>query len=229
MSTELPVSLPDRASPSPRHMTLSEYVLNEVRQQIVLGQLAPGSRIAVDQLAEQLGSSRIPVREAIRQLEAEGLLVSVPRRGVMVREVRDQDIEDAYQLLEAAELLVARRAAEAITPAHIERMHHWVDEMLRLHDSPASAEMLMAHRSFHFVMFDAVGPGLLLRYITMLWHACERFVVAAMSDDVQPRSSVEKHRDFIAFLEAQDVEGLIRHIQLHLQASRERARRQLAE
>lgn len=213
----------------PRHLTLAEFVLDELRKRIVLGQLAPGSRMAVDRLAEELGSSRIPVREGLRQLEAEGLVVSVPRRGVMVRDVYEQDIDDAYGLLEAAELLAAARAVERVTPEMLDRMNYWADEMLRLCDEPDPAAMLVAHRSFHFTVFDAVGNGLLLRHTKMLWNACERFVAAAISDDERGRANVEQHKEFIPLLERKDAEGLIELTRQHLQASRLRAHHALSQ
>lgn len=194
----------------------------------MLGQLAPGSRMAVDKLADELGSSRIPVREALRQLEAEGLVVSVPRRGVMVREVDEQDIDDAYGLLEAAEVLAASRAVERVTPEMLSRMTYWADEMLRLGDRPDPEAMLVAHRSFHFTVFETLDHGLLLRHTKMLWNACERFVVASISDNNHARSNVEQHKEFIPLLERKDEEKLTELTRQHLQASRRRAHHALS-
>lgn len=213
---------------SSRHLTLAEFVLQEIRQRIVLGHLPAGSRVEVDKLAHELGSSRIPVREAIRQLEAEGLVYSIPRRGVVVREVHPQDIDDAYQLLEAAELLAAKRAAKQITPATLEQMRYWAGEIVRLRDAPRSEAMLIAHRSFHLAMFEAVGDGLLLQHIKMLWYACERYVCAAMPEDESRwHATADEHLEFVTLLEKQDVRGLTRLIRQHLQASLKRAHSRL--
>lgn len=210
------------------HKTLAAYVLEELRSRIILGELEAGSRLAVDQLSDELGSSRIPVREALRQLEAEGLVVSIPHRGVMVRGVHEQDIDDAYDLLEAAELLAVARAAKSVTPALLARLRRDSEEMLQLSATPTSKAMHMAHRSFHFAVFDQLGNGLLFRHIHMLWNSCERFVVAAMSDVHDNRLNVEQHMDYIPLLERQDAEGLADLTRRHLQESRSRAKRRLA-
>lgn len=148
----------------------------------------PGSRVDVDKLAEELGSSRIPVREAVRQLEAEGLVVNIPRRRVVAPEVHSQDIDDAYQLLEVVELLAAQRAVKTVTPETLEPMRTWAEEMDRLVDQPRSEAMLVAHRSFHFSMLSCPGVGVLLRPLRMLRHACKRFLAASMPD---PRACLQ--------------------------------------
>ncbi|MGH3321518.1 MAG: GntR family transcriptional regulator [Streptosporangiaceae bacterium] len=213
--------------PRPRHLTLAEFVLDEIRQRIVLGRLEPGARIEVDKLAEDLGSSRIPVREAVRRLEAEGLVVSIPRRGVIVTEVHAQDIDDAYELLESVELLAAQRAVKSATPEVLGTMRYWADEMDRLVDLPRSEEMLVAHRSFHFAMFETVGEGILLRHLRMLWHACERFLAASMPDPERAESAHREHGQLIELLDQRDVAGLTGLIRHHLRASCERAHRRL--
>lgn len=210
-----------------RHRTLAEFVLDEIRQRIVLGALAPGTRIDVDELADELGSSRIPVREAIRRLEAEGLVLNMPRRGVVITAVRSQDIDDAYELLESAELLAARRAVSRVTPRVLETMRHWAAEMDRLTGQPHSAEMLVAHRSFHFAMFEMAGDGILLRHLQMLWHTCERFLTAAMPDPGRAESAHREHHELVDLLARQDAGELAGLIRRHLRASCERAHSQL--
>lgn len=207
-----------------RHKTLSEFVLDELRKRIVLGYLAPGTRLAVDEVADELGSSRIPVREALRQLEAEGLIEGLPRRGVKVREMCKQDIDDAYGLLEAAELLAVHRATNKVSDAMLQEMHYWSDEMVRLFEAPPDPEaMLIAHRSFHFVVFDAIGEGLLLRHTKMLWNSCERFVMAAISDSGQRRENIEQHKEYIPLFKQKDTVGLTNLTRKHLEVSRQRA------
>lgn len=213
----------------PRHRTLAEYVLDELRQWVVLGKIPPGARLEVDKLADDLGSSRIPVREAVRQLESEGLLANIPRRGVIVPEVRSQDIDDAYHLLESVELLAAQRAVKTVTAGTLEAMRTWAQEMDRLVDQPRSEAMLVAHRSFHFAMFETVGEGILLRHLRMLWYACERFLTASMPDPERADSAHQEHWRLIELLETGDVEEMTELLRHHLRASRERAHRRLAE
>lgn len=221
------------ARPAParrRHATLTEYVLEELRQRIVLGQLAPGTRLDADLLASELGSSRIPVREALRQLEAEGLVVNRPRRSVQVREMRLQDVDEAYDLLEFAEDLALAKAVKCITPEAIESMRHWASELKRLEDSDEPAQTLIAHRSFHFTLFEALGDGPLLRHLRMLWHSCERYLVAAMRDQPDTHASAHGHEDFIELLASNaPLSAIQKELRLHLRASRERAKSALRD
>lgn len=216
-------------SSKPYHATLAEFVLNELRKQIVLGELEAGSRLEADQLAKELGSSRIPIREALRQLEAEGLVVNNPRRGVLVREVYKQDIDDAYDMLECVELLAIKRAAAHITPELIKRMQQRSAELELLeHQADSASEVLAAHRSFHFMMFEAIGDGPLLRHLTMLWHACERYVVAGMKNEPPTHSSDQTHAEFVERIaEGQSVREIQKVIKDHLRVSRARAHRAL--
>ena len=210
--------------PTPRHLTLAEFAVDELRQRIVLGELQAGSRLEIDHLAKQLGSSRIPLREAVRQLEAEGLIINNPRRGVLVCEIRAQDIDDAYDLLEFAESLALRRTAKCITPEVIERMRFWSEEIRRLEDQPGSVEMLLAHRAFHFMTFEAIDDGPLLRHLKMLWYSCERYIVAAMREQPRVHARGHDHENFVALLASgENVSELHRAIRLHLRASRARA------
>jgi DNA-binding GntR family transcriptional regulator len=99
------------------HKPLRTLVLDELREQIISGELEQGSRIVEDQVARELGVSRNPVREALRVLEAEGLVEMNARRGAAVAAVSDSDVEHVFEMREAFESFAARLAARRVTPA----------------------------------------------------------------------------------------------------------------
>ena len=102
-----------------RRRNLAEDVADHLRDAILTGQLRPGTRIDQDAIAEQLGVSRLPVREALIALDQEGLIRTIPRRGSYVQQLRRDDIADHYQLFGRVAGLAAARAAERITDAEL--------------------------------------------------------------------------------------------------------------
>jgi DNA-binding GntR family transcriptional regulator len=101
---------------------LREIVLEALREAIVSGVLEPGERLMEIQLAEEMGVSRTPVREAIRKLELEGFVVMIPRKGAYVAGVSHKDVQDVFEIRRALEVLAAGLAAEKATDEEIEQM-----------------------------------------------------------------------------------------------------------
>lgn len=203
-----------------RPVTLGEFVLDELRRRIVLGDYPPGTRLTIDSLARDLDSSPMPVREAVHELEAEGLLDTAPHKGAVVAGFRRRDIEDAYEMLATMEVLVVERAAQAATAEQVSEMRHWLEEMRRLLGRPYGEEMLETHRAFHFALFDGAGEGVLLRHVRMLWHVCERYVFAAMPDNDRPARGQEEHERLVELVEQHDVNGIAEHLRMHLANSK---------
>lgn len=101
---------------------LRDRVRDEIRQRIIDGDYAPGTRIVERDLADELGVSRIPVREAFRMLETEGFVAVVPRRGVVVRRLSEDDVAELFDVRETLEVLACRRAAERAGKAELNRL-----------------------------------------------------------------------------------------------------------
>lgn len=110
--------------PGPRNGStpLRDQVRDDLRQRIVTGALVPGQRIVERDIAQQLGVSRLPVREAIRMLEAEHVVEMIPRRGVVVRRLKKRDVEELFDAREALEVLAVQQAAQRATDAELRRL-----------------------------------------------------------------------------------------------------------
>lgn len=208
-------ALPRPATPE----TLVEYVTEQVRNRIILGQLKPGERVPLYGLAEEFGISRIPLREALRQLEAEGLVDNVPRRGTVVRELSRRDLVDAFSMLATIEVTAAERAAAATDEETLERLREASLRMRRYGRDRVSVEMLLAHRDFHFAFFDRAGQGILLHHLRMLWHTCERYVMHGMPDSDRQESSRLEHVELLDCIEQGDSAAAAEVLRHHLQAS----------
>lgn len=216
------------AGRSPRAVTtLTEWAIEELRRRIVMGELRAGAHVPLDLLAEELGVSRVPLREAVRRLEAEGLIVNVPRRGAVVTPLDLNDVEDAYQMLEVAEMIAIERAAASADTTSTEQMHYWLDAMRSALHEPVSEEMLIAHRAFHFSLFNGVGEGVLLRHLAMLWNTCERYVMASMPDHRRAKDALHEHEQLVHYIERGDAQGACEHLRRHLRSSLQSVKRKL--
>jgi DNA-binding GntR family transcriptional regulator len=105
-----------------RYRTVEEMVTAAIREAVLSGVYGPGERLPQEHLAESLGVSRIPVRAALKQLEAEGLVVFVPHRGATVRALEATDVEEIYQLRILLEAFVLRSAIELVTPEELDEL-----------------------------------------------------------------------------------------------------------
>lgn len=219
-----------RVTPPPG--TVTEFVTEQIRDRIVLGHLRPGDRLPVYSLAEELGVSRVPLREAVRQLEAESLVDNLPRRGTVVRALSARDIYEAFIMLRRIEDIAATQAAETGMNVSVPEMRRCLDEMATLIDSgvdTASLDLLHAHRAFHFAMFAATGRGgLLYRHLCMLWNTAERYVINSRTPERLGAAHCE-HTNLMQQIENRDVEGTRRALIHHVEAAWEGTRAFLAE
>lgn len=145
----------------------SDMVTARLRELIMIGELKPGEQLRQRQLSSQLGVSQTPVREALRRLESEGLVVSDAFRGSTVAEARMGATEENYQVRAALEGLGAALAAAVITEeqlAHLEGLHQRLTAVTDDHDAYAQL-----NREFHFSIYSYANSPLLLSLMRLLW------------------------------------------------------------
>lgn len=202
--------------------TVTDFVTEEIRDRIVLGVLPPGAKVPVYELAKELDVSRVPLREAVRQLEAESLVDNLPRRGSVVRHLSEQDLRDSFEVLRMIEPIAARRAAASANAAVADELEELLARIDKLseQDVPENrVEMLHAHRAFHFALFRAAGNGVLQRHLCMLWNTCERYVMRALPDADRQKQAGEEHTELVRALRAGDPDRAAHVLEGHLQAS----------
>ncbi|MGD9701795.1 MAG: GntR family transcriptional regulator [Acidimicrobiia bacterium] len=181
------------------HRTLREIVSDEIRGMITRGELKPGERLFEDRLAEQLGVSRNPVREAIRALEGTGLVEVVPRRGAYVSEF---DVAQVRQLLElrcVLEAYAAERAARHHTDADLERLDSCIEEGRKASAEQDYVQAASYHRQFHIAIEQASANAYITGVVAPLRHQTELvFSVLLDSRGVHSWDEHERIRDAIA-------------------------------
>lgn len=147
----------------------AEYVLARLRQAIVNGHLGPGDPIHQEAVAEKLGVSATPVREALRRLEAEGAIVYVPNRGATVAELSAPNVQDLYALRSKVEGLATMFATQR-GREELEDIQRLNDELSELAAAGAPGDALGSlNRRFHFAIYRAARSQLLLTHIETLW------------------------------------------------------------
>jgi DNA-binding GntR family transcriptional regulator len=159
------------------HRTLAEKAFDTLHAAIITGQLRPGARLPIEELADVLEMSPMPIREAVRRLDAAGFVENIPHRGARVTELSVTDLAEVYEARLALEPLAVRRAAErfdereaAVATAQLNALNELPDD-----NSP---ETWAAHTAFHFALYDAGASTWLLRLIQPLWETSQRYRLA---------------------------------------------------
>jgi DNA-binding GntR family transcriptional regulator len=170
---------------------MAEAALAELQDSILSGELAPGAPLRLEELADRLGMSISPVREAVRRLEGLGLAVHVPHCGARVSELALDDLRDAYEVRLLLEPRAVRRAAErfAADDAGAARAHL---------AAYAQSRDRVEHAAFHFALYRASHSEWLLRLIRPAWENCERYRAISL----QRRGYAEIDRQHERILEA---------------------------
>ncbi|MFE6223139.1 MULTISPECIES: GntR family transcriptional regulator [unclassified Streptomyces] len=198
-----------------RPQTAQQFVLEELRSAITRGELRPGAPIRQDALAARLDVSRVPLREALKALEAEGLVVHHVHRGYFVAELSLADLEEIYRiraLLETEAVLRAIDLAPADLADTLAAVQDDVERAARAGDVP---EMGAANRRFHLTLVDACGMPRLVRMITTLWDATDAYRSLYYTDADHRGQAVAEHRAVLAALRAGDRDAVVRELDAH--------------
>ncbi|MCD6727562.1 MAG: GntR family transcriptional regulator [Solirubrobacteraceae bacterium] len=157
------------------HRTLAERAFASLHEAIVTGVLQPGERLPIEELATVLDMSPMPIREALRRLDAAGMVENVPHRGARVTELSIDDLREVYQARLALEPLAIRQAAMRFTDADAKT----ASDALQRHRTAVRHNDVVAawraHTDFHFALYDAAGSRWLIRLVTPLWETSERY------------------------------------------------------
>ncbi len=189
--------------------TAQEAVLAEMRRLLVTGELAPGTPIRQEALADRLGVSRVPVREALKVLEGEGHVEYSAHRGYVVAELSVEDLVEVYRLRELLEAEAIRVAVPKLRAADLITLEQAAAEVTAAGKRADLADVTAANRMFHFLLFDAAGLPRLSRTLRQLWDATDvyRSVYFALPTNLQRVN--DEHDELMAALQAGDAKAAI--------------------
>ena len=187
-----------------------------MRAALAAGEIRPGEPIGIDAWSERLGVSATPVREALRILQAEGLIEISPHRVVSVASLSPEDIAEIYALRAAAESLAARFAAERVTPELIRALREAYEAMTVAAADPTLAAFTTAHDAFHRTIYDGSRTRYVRRTCYNLWSVARWHAVWSQPGRVQ--KSLREHRALLAAIEKGDGAAAERAAKQHLEA-----------
>jgi DNA-binding GntR family transcriptional regulator len=198
---------------------LSDRVTNSIRELILSGQLQPGSRIGQEQLAEQFGTSRIPVREALKRLESDGLVSLVPNSGAWVARLDLNECIEIYKIRERLEPLALSEAVEHMTDAEIDGLARLVE---RIEKAADTEEFLRLDREFHLASYRAANMQVLIGMVERFWNTTQHYRRAFTKLIGSQGSWVihAEHRLMINALRRRDAEGAAHVLFEHIRRTR---------
>ncbi|TCL75954.1 GntR family transcriptional regulator [Rhizobium sp. BK251] len=193
--------------------TIASRISRVLAERIIRGELAPDARLRQDHVAEEFGTSHVPVREAFRRLEAQGLAISEPRRGVRVASFDLKEVREVAEMRAALEVLALRHAAPHLTAAILEQ----AEEATRQGDMAADVHAWeAANRRFHRLILAPCDMPRLLASIDDLHAASARFLFSAWQSGWEKRTDHD-HRAILAALRQGRNEEAAAILQKHVQ------------
>ena len=208
---------------------LRELVFENIRQAIVKGIFAPGERLMEIQLADDLGVSRTPVREAIHKLELEGFVVMIPRRGTYVANLSIKDINDVYEIRISLDVLAAGLAAERIEPEELEELNRLLLEISEAARTGPMDKIVRLDTAFHDVLYKASRNDRLRNIINNLREQITGIRGTSMRYPGRLADTLEEHRALVDSIAARDSERAQAAARIHLENAEHTLLKAMAE
>lgn len=199
-------------------MPLREVVFLTLRKAILRGELHPGERLMEISLANKLGVSRTPIREAIRMLENEGLVVMKPRRGAQVAKITVQELNDVLEVRKSLEILAILKACERMTEKDIAEMREAEKNFEKLVEDKNSDLTALAEADvkFHDKIYQGTKNIRLIQILANLREQMYRFRIEYLKDESMRSSLVGEHMNMIDAICNRDSERAVRYIIEHI-------------
>jgi DNA-binding GntR family transcriptional regulator len=208
------------------HATATDFVLHTLRKEILGGRHAPGSTLRQEELAERLGVSRMPVREALKRLEAEGLVDVLPSRRVRVAPLSPDEVRDVYDLRAVLEPLAIRLAVPCLRSTHLRDAEHALGEAAEEGDPTTFGAR---NTRFHLALMEPCERPRLLTIVTSLLDVSDRYQRAALHDEVHNDLVRDEHDRLLAAAREGDADAAAHAAAEHVARAGERVMAIFAE
>ena len=199
-----------------QYLPLRDVVFNTLRQAILRGELKPGERLMEIQLANKLGVSRTPIREAIRKLELEGLVLMIPRRGAVVAEITEKSLHDVLEVRGALEELAVDLACDRITEEDIERLREAAKEFEEVSKNDDVTALAEADVKFHDIIYLATENQRLIQLLYNLREQMYRYRVEYLKRQEVHVTLFAEHEHIIECIVKHDKVEAKRAISTHI-------------
>ena len=193
------------------YLPLRDVVFNTLRQAILKGELAPGERLMEIQLAQKLGVSRTPIREAIRKLELEGLVLMIPRRGAEVARISEKSLKDVLEVRRSLEELAIELACQRMTEEDMQALEEAQKAFKAAIDQGDAMKIAETDEAYHDVIYHSTRNKRLVQILNNLREQMYRYRVEYLKDENNYPTLMKEHKDI--------VEGLVRKNKMQVTAT----------
>ena len=208
-------------------LPLRDVVFNTLRQAILTGELKPGERLMEIHLADRLGVSRTPIREAIRKLELEGLVTMIPRRGAEVAQITEKSMKDVLEVRRALDALCAELACDRITDEELENLRLACDAFETAVKTKDAKKIAQADVALHDIIVRATGNQRLIQLVNNLSEQMYRYRFEYIKDFSQHERLVEEHRIIYESIVNKDKETAAEAAKTHIDNQKKAIIRQI--
>ncbi len=209
MNEELKIDMND-------FLPLRDVVFNTLRKAILTGQLKPGERLMEVHLANSLGVSRTPIREAMRKLELEGLVIMIPRRGAEVARITEKSLKDVLEVRRTLDALSVELACERITQEEIEHLQQACHEFEVATKGKDASVMAKADVALHDIIVQATGNLRLQQLVNNLSEQMYRYRFVYIREESKHDKLVDEHREIYESIASRDKVRAAKAAKLHI-------------
>ena len=195
---------------------LRDVVFKKLRRAILLEELKAGERLTEIRLADRLGVSRTPIREAMRKLELEGLVVMVPRRGAVVAKISEKNLRDVLEIRRVLDMLCARLACERMSEEAKEKLNTACQDFEEAVKSGDLRDVAQKDVALHNIIIEATGNLTLQQMLDNLAEQMYRYGVKYLKDDSQYQTLSREHRAICKSIMSGDQETAVRLAKEHI-------------
>lgn len=202
------------------YLPLRDVVFNTLRQAILKGELKPGERLMEIALAERLGVSRTPIREAMRKLELEGLVVMIPRRGAQVANITEKDLNDVLEVRLALENMAIEKACNRMTEDQMDKLWIAAREFKKTMTEGNLVRLAEADVEFHEIIYQASDNRRLNQVLNNLREQIYRYRVEYLKDEETRNVLVKEHEELYHAIKERDVSRALEISSKHIENQR---------
>lgn len=197
-------------------LPLRDVVFNTLRKAILTGRLKPGERLMEVHLANKLGVSRTPIREAIRKLELEGLVIMIPRRGAEVAQITEKNLKDVLEVRRALDALSVELACDRITVEETRILKEACDDFEKAVRGKDVSVIAKADVTLHDIIVKATGNQRLQQLVNNLAEQMYRYRFVYIKDESQHDKLIAEHKEIFESIAERDKERASRAAKIHI-------------
>ena len=198
------------------YLPLRDVVFNTLRQAILTGELKPGERLMEIHLADRLGVSRTPIREAIRTLELAGLVVMIPRKGAQVAKITEKNLKDVLEVRRALDTLAVRLACKRMDDTYKKQLREACDEFAKVVKCSNTKDITEADVRFHDIINQSTGNDRLIQLVNNLAEQMYRYRLEYIKDAAYHNRLIDEHEEIYNAILERDEERAAKAVVVHI-------------